>query len=162
MPTSIRQPIFLTLLLALLVGCEQLGIEGPAQEAAARDAEGRAVGSACRHSGRALEDCYTLNPKAVKSAVFTGWRDMDAYMRENNLEIVPSVIPRNDSMAKKKKPAMEEGEPAKGEPSQPKANEPSKGEPAKVEAPPEGKKAGAAPAAPAKAHSALPAGGKMV
>ena len=94
----------------LLTGCDQLGIETPAHEAAAKEAEGRAVGSACRHSGRSLEDCYTLNPKAQKSAVFTGWRDMDAYMRENNLEIVPSVVPKPEPPAKKKKAA--EGDPA--------------------------------------------------
>lgn len=93
----------LTLCGFLLAGCDQLGIETPAQEAAAKEAEGRAIGSACRHSGRALEDCYTLNPKAQKSAVFTGWRDMDAYMRENNLEIVPSVVPKPEPPVKKKK-----------------------------------------------------------
>lgn len=107
---------------ALLAGCEQLGIEGPAQEAAAREAEGRAIGSACRHSGRALEDCYTLNPKAIKAAIFTGWRDMDAYMRENNLEIVQSVVPKSDPNAKKKK--KPEGE----EPAPPKTDEAPKKE----------------------------------
>ena len=92
----------------LLSGCEQLGIETPAQVNAAKEAEGRAVGSACRHSGRALEDCYTLNPKAIKAAVFTGWRDMDAYMRENSIEVVPAVMPRIDPSAKKKKATAEE------------------------------------------------------
>ena len=29
----------------------------------------QAVGSACRQSGRAIEDCYTLNPKATKAAI---------------------------------------------------------------------------------------------
>lgn len=89
----------------LLAGCDQLGLETPAQLAAAKEAEGRAVGSACRHSGRALEDCYTLNPKAQKAAVFTGWRDMDAYMRENNIEVVPAQIPKTD---KKKAAAKDE------------------------------------------------------
>lgn len=72
-----------------LAGCEQLGIEDPGKVTAAREAEGRAIGGACRHSGRALEDCYNLNKKAAKAAIFTGWRDMDAYMRENSIEIVP-------------------------------------------------------------------------
>lgn len=83
--------LLLTLCGLALAGCEQLGIENPAQIAAAKEAEGRAVGSACRHSGRALEDCYALNKKASKAAVFSGWRDMDAYMRENNIETVPPV-----------------------------------------------------------------------
>lgn len=96
----------------LLAGCDQLGLETPAQLAAVKEAEGRAIGSACRHSGRALEDCYTLNPKALKAAVFTGWRDMDTYMRENNLEIVPSVVPKPEPPAKKKKDKAAEGEPA--------------------------------------------------
>jgi hypothetical protein len=74
----------------LLAGCEQLGIEDPAKIAEAREAEGRAVGGACRHSGRALEDCYKLNSKASKAAIYAGWRDMDTYMRENNITVVPS------------------------------------------------------------------------
>ena len=74
----------------LLAGCEQLGFEDQAKIAATREAEGRAIGGACRHSGRALEDCYKLNSKAVKAAVYAGWRDMDAYMRENNIPVVPS------------------------------------------------------------------------
>lgn len=81
---------FLIVLCGIAVaGCEQLGIEDPGKAAAAKEAEGRAIGGACRHSGRALEDCYNLNKKASKAAIFTGWRDMDAYMRENNIEIVP-------------------------------------------------------------------------
>ncbi len=105
--------LILAPLCGLLLGCDQLGLETPAQAAAAKEAEGRAIGGACRHSGRALEDCYTLNPKAQKAAVFTGWRDMDAYMRENNIEIVAPTVPRPDPLAKKKKPA--EGEPAAAE-----------------------------------------------
>ncbi|MCX8016652.1 MAG: hypothetical protein N2690_01925 [Rhodocyclaceae bacterium] len=94
-----------------LAACEQLGIEDPAKAAAAREAEGRAIGGACRHSGRALEDCYVLNPKAPKAAIYAGWRDMDAYMRENNIEIVPAVLPKPDPDAKKKKKkSAEEGE----------------------------------------------------
>ena len=65
-----------------------LGIESPEKIAAARDAEGRAVGGACRHAGRAIEDCYTINRRADKAAVFAGWRDMNDYMRENKMEAV--------------------------------------------------------------------------
>jgi len=108
------------LLLPLLIGlttltaCDQLGIEDPAKVAAAKEAEGKAVGSACRHALRAIEDCYTLNPKALKSAVFAGWREMDEYMRENKLEGVAPVISRTpvvkpDSAAE----AAEESAPAK-------------------------------------------------
>jgi hypothetical protein len=88
----------------LLAGCEQLGIEDPAKIEAAREAEGKAIGGACRHSGRALEDCYKLNGKASKAAIYAGWRDMDAYMRENNIAVVPSG---GASAANKKAPASE-------------------------------------------------------
>jgi hypothetical protein len=82
--------VLTTLMLSttLLAGCEMLGIESPEKLAAARDAEGRAVGGACRHAGRAIEDCFVMNRKADKAAVFAGWRDMNDYMRENNMQAV--------------------------------------------------------------------------
>ena len=50
--------IFLALSIVALPGCDQiagkLGLEDPAAKAAKNDAEGKAVGSACRHSGRAI------------------------------------------------------------------------------------------------------------
>jgi hypothetical protein len=82
------------LLFALLGGCEMLGIESPEKVAALREGEGRAVGSACRHANRAIEDCYALNPKVLKATVFAGWREMDEYMRENKLEAVVPVLSR--------------------------------------------------------------------
>lgn len=80
------------ILLAALSGCDLLGIEPASVLAARRDAEGKAVGAACRHAGRAIEDCYTLNRKADKGAVFAGWRDMNDYMRENKIEAVAPVL----------------------------------------------------------------------
>jgi hypothetical protein len=77
-----------------LAGCDQLGIETPLKAAERQAAEAKAIGSACRHAMRAIEDCYTLNPKADKSAVFAGWREMDEYMRENKLEGIAPVVPR--------------------------------------------------------------------
>ncbi|MDO9244532.1 MAG: hypothetical protein Q7U32_12065 [Rhodocyclaceae bacterium] len=112
MQTAVRLTFLLPLVALLLAGCEQLGIENPAVIAAAREAEGRAVGSACRHSGRALEDCFTLNPRAQKAAIFTGWRDMDAYMRENNLEIIEPSLSRTDQTSKKSKTTPAEETPA--------------------------------------------------
>jgi hypothetical protein len=81
-------------LLAALSACEQLGIDDPVKTAANKEAEGKAIGSACRHAMRAIEDCYVLNPKAQKAAIYTGWREMDEYMRENKLEGVAPVVPR--------------------------------------------------------------------
>jgi hypothetical protein len=88
-------------LFALLAGCEMLGMESPEKIAAFREGEGKAIGSACRHANRAIEDCYALNPKAVKAAVFAGWREMDEYMREHRMESVSPTIahstPRSDA-----------------------------------------------------------------
>ena len=75
-----------------LSGCDALGIDSPEKLAAVRDADGKAIGGACRHAGRAIEDCYTLNKRADKAAVFAGWRDMNDYMRENKIEPVPSQL----------------------------------------------------------------------
>ena len=96
--------LLLTLCLAtLLVGCDQLGIETPDKVAARQEAQGKAGGGACppphrppagwfainrRPSGRALEDCFEMNRRASKAAVYAGWRDMDGYMRENNIAVV--------------------------------------------------------------------------
>lgn len=81
-------------LLATLSACEQLGIDDPVKVAAAKQAEGKAIGGACRHAMRAIEDCYVLNPKAHKAAVYDGWREMDEYMRENKIEGIKPVVPR--------------------------------------------------------------------
>lgn len=91
MRNAFRSMLLAPLCGLLLAGCEQLGIEDPAKAAAAKEAEGRAIGSACRHSGRPLEDCYKLNAKAQKAAIFAGWREMDAYMRENGIQTAQSA-----------------------------------------------------------------------
>lgn len=81
-------------LIAALAGCDLLGLDSPEKVAAMKEADGRAIGSACRHAGRAIEDCYLLNPKAQRAAVFAGWREMDEYMRENKIDAVAPVVPR--------------------------------------------------------------------
>jgi hypothetical protein len=85
--------LILLILASLLAGCDQLGIDTPAAEAAREEAEGKAIGSACRQTGRALEDCYLNNRRAPKAAIFNGWRDMDAYMRENK---IPEIKPESE------------------------------------------------------------------
>ena len=57
-----------------------------------READGRAIGAACRHAMRGIEDCYKLNERAPKTAVYEGWKEMDRYMRENKVEGVASKI----------------------------------------------------------------------
>jgi hypothetical protein len=95
------------LAICALAGCDQLGIETPQKTAEREQSEAKAVGGACRHALRAIEDCYTLNPKAEKSAVYTGWREMDEYMRENKLEGIAPVVPRPAPAASIPKKASE-------------------------------------------------------
>lgn len=73
-----------------LAGCDALGIETAPQVAARKEAEGMAIGSACRHAVRSIEDCFERNPKAGKAAVFAGWKSMDQYMRENEVLGMPA------------------------------------------------------------------------
>jgi hypothetical protein len=101
----------LTAATSLLAGCDALGIETATQTAEKKEAEGRAIGSACRHAVRSVEDCFRSNPKAGKAAVFAGWKDMDAYMRENEIVGMPSAAsetPADDA-------ATHEAEPDAGE-----------------------------------------------
>ena len=78
-------------LVSLLAGCDMDAAE---KLVAAREADGKAIGGACRHAGRAIEDCYTLNKKADRASVFAGWRDMNDYMRENKIDpVVPQMLP---------------------------------------------------------------------
>lgn len=109
---AFRPPIVFAALL-LLAGCDQvmqrMGLEDPARKEAAQEADGRAVGSACRQSGRAIEDCYAIYSWLPRSAIFSGWKEMDAYMRENQLStIVPQLPPPEPPGSKKRKKAASE------------------------------------------------------
>jgi hypothetical protein len=109
-----------------LAGCEQinnkLGLVDPAVKEAKTEAEAQAVGSACRHSGRAIEDCYAIYGWLPKAGVYAGWRQMDEYMRENKIEtIAPQLPPPEPPGTKKRRPAPAEvtepaGEPASAKP----------------------------------------------
>ena len=98
---------FVGALAASLPACDvvqqQLGIENPSVKAEQADAEGRAVGGACRQSGRAIEDCYSIYAWLPKASIYEGWRDMDAYMRENKLETIPPQLPPPQPPAPKKR-----------------------------------------------------------
>ena len=100
------------LLSALLLGCDQLGIESASTTTARKEADGKAIGGACRHAGRAIEDCYTLNKKADKAAMYGGWREMSEYMRENKLEPVTPVIPVDPPKPPKSASAPADGDAA--------------------------------------------------
>ncbi len=100
--------IFAIIAATALNGCDQvgqkLGLEDPAKKEARMEPEAKAVGSACRQSGRAIEDCYAIYGWLPKAGIYAGWREMDEYMRENKLETVaPQLPPPEPPGAKKKK-----------------------------------------------------------
>jgi hypothetical protein len=69
----------------LLAGCDLEALLAD-PKIAQKEAEAKAIGGACRHGLRSIEDCYSLNEKAPKAAIFSGWREMDQYMRDNKIE----------------------------------------------------------------------------
>lgn len=99
MKTVLRSLLMVPALTSVLVGCDMLGIESASVTTARKEAEGKAIGGACRHAGRAIEDCYALNRKADKAAVFAGWREMNDYMIENKIEPVTPQIAGNPAAA---------------------------------------------------------------
>jgi len=112
MPIRLRLS-FLLLSLAL-AGCDLLGIETLSQVQARQADEGRAIGSACRHAGRAIEDCYALNKRADKAAMFAGWREMNDYMTENKIPtVMPAIAPPGAQVADKDDDEEEDEAPAK-------------------------------------------------
>ncbi|MGQ9686318.1 MAG: hypothetical protein ACUVT2_08450 [Thiobacillaceae bacterium] len=102
----------LPLALILLSGCDRLyeraGLPDPAKVLA----EGKAIGGACRHAGRGLEDCFALNPTASKSAIYEGWKEMNEYMAKNGLEAIP---PQIDPQARSKSASKGQETEAEGE-----------------------------------------------
>lgn len=97
------------LMIFSLSACDQLGLDTPAKVEARAIEDSKAVGGACRNAMRAIEDCYTLNPKAKKAAVAAGWREMDEYMRENKLEgITPKLAKPNKNKTNTDENADEE------------------------------------------------------
>lgn len=75
-----------------LTGCDLAALLAD-PKVAQKEADSKAIGSACRHGLRSIEDCYSLNDKASRSAIFAGWKEMDQYMRENKIEgVVPQGL----------------------------------------------------------------------
>lgn len=71
-----------------LSGCDLLGIEPASVLAARREAESKAVGAGCRQAARSVEECYALNKRNEKAAIYAGWKEMSEYMAENKIEAV--------------------------------------------------------------------------
>jgi hypothetical protein len=80
----IARPLLLALTL-LLAGCDLEALLADPKEVK-KIADSKAIGSACRHGMRSIEDCYALNEKASKAAMFDGWKEMDQYMRDNKID----------------------------------------------------------------------------
>ena len=83
--------LLITAIALLLAGCEIPGM-GPDPKIAKREADAKAIGSACRYGIRSIEDCYSLNEAASKADMFTGWKEMDEYMRENKIEGIRATV----------------------------------------------------------------------
>jgi hypothetical protein len=140
--------LLLITLVLLLAGCDIPGL-GQDPRAAQREADGKAIGGACRHAMRGIEDCYQLNPKASKTAVFTGWKDMDQYMRENNIQgQAPALDKEEEAPAEVTKPAAASAKEKAAE-AKPKATEKS-AEKSPAKADDKGKAAEKSPAASEK------------
>lgn len=78
-------------LLAVLAGCNWVNnVSGLSKEAH------KALGAACRQTGRSLEECFRRNPDADTAAIYSGWREMNEYMAKNKLE---TMEPPTDSAA---------------------------------------------------------------
>jgi hypothetical protein len=87
---------FLFAMILLLAGCDLESLLAD-PKVAQREADAKAIGSACRYGMRNIEDCYTMNDKASKAAIFSGWKEMDQYMRDNKIEGVESKAAKADS-----------------------------------------------------------------
>lgn len=103
--------ILATVAIIALSACDQigqkLGLEDPARKEARMEPEAKAVGSACRQSGRAIEDCYSIYGWLPKAGIYAGWREMDEYMRENKLETVAPQLPPPEPPGAKRKAKKE-------------------------------------------------------
>ena len=94
---ALRYLLTALLMILPLSGCDmiqqKLGLESTTAKAERDDADGKAVGGGCRQSGRAIEDCYSVYAWLPRPSIYAGWRDMDVYMRENNLETISPQLP---------------------------------------------------------------------
>jgi len=102
-----KMHILAAVAIVALSACDQigqkLGLEDPAKKEARMEPEAKAVGSACRQSGRAIEDCYSIYGWLPKAGIYAGWREMDEYMRENKLETVAPQLPPPEPPGAKRK-----------------------------------------------------------
>jgi len=133
----------------LLSGCEMLGLETPGMATQRQAAEARAVGAACRHAVRSIEDCFASNPRMSRAGIFEGWREMDQHMRDNEIPGMPQQpAPPPANPTEQILPVSPAGAVAPAPAAPPAAAPRAPGAPAAV---------GAAPAAPAPSPAQRPA-----
>jgi hypothetical protein len=84
-----RSAVVFALLVPLLGGCDQLKERMGMTDPAKVEAEGKAIGAACRNAGQGLEDCYRMNSDTGKAAIYAGWKEMNEYMTKNNMQVIP-------------------------------------------------------------------------
>jgi hypothetical protein len=108
----IARLLFLALTL-LLAGCDLEALLAD-PKVVQREADSKAIGGACRYGMRSIEDCYVMNEKAAKAAVFTGWKEMDQYMRDNKIDGVESKVTKAEPAAAVAAGEEVVAEPAKG------------------------------------------------
>jgi len=77
-----------------LSGCEMVQ-NLPYVGKALPEAESKAIGAGCRHAGRAIEDCFAINPRATRSGIFVGWREMNDYMTTGKIGEVKPLVAAN-------------------------------------------------------------------
>jgi hypothetical protein len=102
--------LFSVLSVGMLSGCDQISERAGFPDPGKIEAEGKAIGGACRHAGRGLEDCYRLNKLAEKAAVYAGWKEMNEYMVKNNMQAVEPVIPPDQPASRRKAKADDAAE----------------------------------------------------
>jgi len=126
--SSLRTLCVLSLLAVMLSGCDMLEEQINKQKLV-----GKAIGAACRQTGRSLEDCYARNPKTSKPDIFSGWKEMNEYMQAKKLDIIPP--PPDIAAAPNDMHAANNAEEAAAEPStRPAATSATSTQPAKTNA----------------------------
>ncbi len=107
--SSLRTLCACCVLAVILPGCDLIDEQINKQKLV-----GKAIGAACRQTGRSLEDCYARNPKVSKPDIFTGWKEMNEYMQAKKLDIIPP--PPDVPAAMQEEGADDVGEETAGKP----------------------------------------------
>ena len=89
------------LALPLLAGCNWIG-----NVTGLNDDANKAIGAACRQTGRSLEECFLRNPDAGQDQIYAGWREMNEYMVRNKLDTMAPPADKEAKAASGVKPAV--------------------------------------------------------